>query len=558
IHEIDIELNIPVSFLEEDVTSAWKISRDEPIVVRLHLSSHDYLDYAVPPKIEVYQLSKKDKFSIGIQMAKILEVFILEQWKKISNKTLDNAISRSVSVPTELCNILKDDSALPDTSSFKTTAGPSQKPPPPSRQNSQPNCFKMYNKKLAKRQKSMVTSATTPNLASNAPLEDLTLLPSSTIKGLNSKNIPSLENGFLVQVFRYARQRIPTLNEYCIICDEPHVFQNGAMLKPAVCSRELCVFSYQTLHVMGDAAADIATGAEVVDLLVTMSKAACKSNRRTIIFDPYPTIVHPMKTTELALSPKNKDYSKIEEIMNMIPDMNSMSMFTSLELKTNLDVRNILAYPLLQWIISSNRSHIVKLSPNKIISSMATPHQFLLRSSPPAKEAKFCDLRKQYGSTFAFHGSGLENWHSIIREGLVVASGTSKQVNGSAYGKGIYLSPSSSISFGYSRMGYGVHRTQKGKTVEKPNQQPCYTIYNVFQKSTRFLNSNIINCIAICEVITSPELKKNNDIWVAANSDHVCTRFFFVYEDGQVGDSNINTQVTKYRNEIDKAMSDLP
>lgn len=33
------------------------------------------------------------------------------------------------------------------------------------------------------------------------------------------------------QVMKYARQRLPTLNEYCVICDEPHVFQNGAMLK---------------------------------------------------------------------------------------------------------------------------------------------------------------------------------------------------------------------------------------------------------------------------------------------------------------------------------------
>ena len=62
---------------------------------------------------------------------------------------------------------------------------------------------------------------------------------------------------------KYVRQRLPTLNEYCVVCDESHVFQNGAMLKPAVCARELCVFAFQTLGVMSDAAEDIATGAEV-------------------------------------------------------------------------------------------------------------------------------------------------------------------------------------------------------------------------------------------------------------------------------------------------------
>jgi hypothetical protein len=46
---------------------------------------------------------------------------------------------------------------------------------------------------------------------------------------------------------------------------------------------------------------------------------------------------------------------------------------------------------------------------------MHTPHQFLLLSSPPAKEAAFQEAKKKHGSTFAFHGSSIENWHSIIR-----------------------------------------------------------------------------------------------------------------------------------------------
>ena len=33
----------------------------------------------------------------------------------------------------------------------------------------------------------------------------------------------------------------------------------------------------------------------------------------------------------------------------------------------------------------------------------------------------------------------------------------------------------------------------------------------------------------------------------------MCTRFFFVYEDGKVGDSGIDTQQEKYLQEIRKA-----
>lgn len=147
---------------------------------------------------------------------------------------------------------------------------------------------------------------------------------------------------FSSQIMKYSEQRIPTLNEYCVVCDEQHVFQNGSMLKvsvrrrrrrrrnkqyrftkktsgkvtssmyikfsfcnwisyvigklishrwscegsriksekecvlffwhicflvcfmkPAVCTRELCVFSFYTLGVMSGAAEEVATGAEV-------------------------------------------------------------------------------------------------------------------------------------------------------------------------------------------------------------------------------------------------------------------------------------------------------
>ena len=34
------------------------------------------------------------------------------------------------------------------------------------------------------------------------------------------------------------------------------------------------------------------------------------------------------------------------------------------------------------------------------------------------------------------------------------------QMNGAAHGKGIYLSPQSNFSFGYSKMGHGVHNVK--------------------------------------------------------------------------------------------------
>ena len=56
------------------------------------------------------------------------------------------------------------------------------------------------------------------------------------------------------------------------------------------------------------------------------------------------------------------------------------------------------------------------------------------------KELEFKNLSNQYGYKSLFHGSNVSNWHNIIRMGLKNYSGTSKQVNGAAFGKGIYLS----------------------------------------------------------------------------------------------------------------------
>lgn len=43
---------------------------------------------------------------------------------------------------------------------------------------------------------------------------------------------------------KYSEQRIPTLNEYCVVCDEQHVFQNGSMLKVM---RKMSESAYSTI-----------------------------------------------------------------------------------------------------------------------------------------------------------------------------------------------------------------------------------------------------------------------------------------------------------------------
>ncbi|XP_050990502.1 protein mono-ADP-ribosyltransferase PARP6 isoform X1 [Labeo rohita] len=563
IDDVDIDLQINISFLDEEVATAWKVIRTEPIVLRLRFSLSQYLD-GPEPSVEVFQPSNKEGFSLGLQLKKILSTFTSQQWKHLSNEFLKaqqekrhswfkaggtikkfraglsifSPIPKSPSFPLIQDTVLKGKLNVPElrvTRLMNRSISCTMKNPKGELFSYPPNS-----------QTVAVPAGRAPAQITTRQLIELFF---SSQAGGHCKNIPTLEYGFLVQIMKYSEQRIPTLNEYCVVCDEQHVFQNGSMLKPAVCTRELCVFSFYTLGVMSGAAEEVATGAEVVDLLVAMCRAALESPRKSIIFEPYPSVVDPNDPKTLAFNPKKKNYERLQKALDSVMSIREMTQGSYLEIKKQMDKLDPLAHPLLQWIISSNRSHIVKLPLSRQLKFMHTSHQFLLLSSPPAKEARFRTAKKLYGSTFAFHGSHIENWHSVLRNGLVNASYTKLQLHGAAYGKGIYLSPISSISFGYSGMGKGQHRMPtKDELVQRYNRMNTMPQSRPIQ--SRFLQSRNLNCIALCEVITSKDLQKHGNIWVCPVSDHVCTRFFFVYEDGQVGDANINTQEPKIQKEI--------
>jgi hypothetical protein len=77
-----------------------------------------------------------------------------------------------------------------------------------------------------------------------------------------------------------------------------------------------------------------------------------------------------------------------------------------------------------------------------------TEYQF---RSAPAVEAR----RDSESSTrwYLFHGSSAGNWHSIVRNGVVVTSGTDLQSHGAVYGKGVYASDLLSTGMSYGNSG---------------------------------------------------------------------------------------------------------
>ncbi len=616
---VDVELFIPLDFLDHETASAWKIVLHEPkLAFQLQFSASCYLN-GPKPKINILQLPGKNvKHGIANQTKKILEAFIDSTWGSLSNEKVSSVAHRPTvgkdqpsKSPDRTSGSDSDSNRAPGTSVQDASGGGFPKDYASALDQLCGMGFPLEKAKIA-----LVESAGDMQEALNhilteddkktSPLPKLLSWfqnpnPRNSAKKLkrtnpetstkSAKEVPPLECGFLVQLIRYMYQRLPTLNEFCVVCDERHIFELEGMLKPTVCARELCVFAFQTLGVMSDAADDIASGPQVVQMLIAMAMAACLSGRRDAIFDPYPSVVDPRNPSTMSISPSKKEFTKVSQLLEILSHIAQLAQLGNGDLKKELDHRDSLAYPLLQWLINSNRSHIIKLPKEKHLRCMNTGHQFILMSDSPAKERQFREARKKHGSTFAFHGSSIENWHRILRVGLINASGTKYQMHGAAHGPGIYLSPRAEMSFGYSmarqRNFYPsppkAHRTlpqvqtpphvlahqmlrprlmrpqQHNQHQNKPKQMPQPSNPGFEAGSDRafmLTGQRNLYCIALCEVIKSGELKQNDTIWVMANPDHVCTRFFFLYEENRPAPvSNVISTKPEVIADIKKAMS---
>lgn len=132
------------------------------------------------------------------------------------------------------------------------------------------------------------------------------------------------------------------------------------------------------------------------------------------------------------------------------------------------------ALGLLRWIIASNRSCIIQVDkcPGQEDNDSSCAKfrldqkcsnvpdnwlQFRFAQGSPDKEQRFLNSLRveqgkfdpKYPTMFAFHGSGLQNWHSIIRHGLDFK----ETINGRAYGHGVYHAMDQDTSAAYAQIG---------------------------------------------------------------------------------------------------------
>lgn len=533
-----VVISFPIHDLLSEVSChAYGIlDRSLPVEIQLYFKrKHDYINSFDLPEVIVFQtvvvgtdpvlgeIKERRSFRFGTQLKNMLDSYFSQCWDRTSHEGFKYPQQPPVQVaPTSIGSSL-DDNSLSDN-------------------NNKSNPF---------------TISSFHEVYQKSQLD---------------KFIPSYYSieGFLCHVIRWIRHRIVTCVQYCIICDQYHtgIASTQNSLKPSVCERNLCVFQFQHLAIGKDEQGQnsINTGSGVLDLLVGFFRAAVFTSdreRRAAVLDPYPRVVGP--DHKFVFDPDHKDFVFLEKITRELP---SSKQLAGVDAAAALDKLFHGKHPacilLLQWIISSNRSYFTKLPQHLQLSKFIhTPHQFLLITASEEKQQKFEQLKKIEAAaaavaaaakndnnnnnknstttssssitSFGFHGSKAQNFHSILRNGLRNFSGTKLMSSGdAANAKSLYFAYDMQMSMNYARgtnskpatTSLIVTSNSNNNNNNNKSNQPQHEV--AYFDSTENIENNFF-CVALCEVISS-KIQPQSWCFTVADENAVLTRFLFVYQ----------------------------
>ncbi|KAL3470561.1 hypothetical protein BJX99DRAFT_45041 [Aspergillus californicus] len=208
-------------------------------------------------------------------------------------------------------------------------------------------------------------------------------------------------------------------------------------------------------------------------------------------------------------------------LLDMLPNVSEMKEF--IDHKKGGHLRSLSQWQdrihpsalyVLQWIIGSNRSVIMyDDNPQHQVSGMEGYIQFRFAQGAPDKEQRFVTsvnntasrLGLKYPTLFAWHGSPLCNWHSIVRESLHYK----ETAHGRSYGDGIYMAMDFHTSHSFSGSNSGFQTS----SWQWPNSE-----------------MKCVLAISLNEVVNAPsEFRCKNPYYVVQNVDWVQPRYLFVH-----------------------------
>ncbi|XP_068128536.1 protein mono-ADP-ribosyltransferase PARP16 [Hyperolius riggenbachi] len=204
------------------------------------------------------------------------------------------------------------------------------------------------------------------------------------------------------------------------------------------------------------------------DLKCSLFMSALRSYKRDSVLRPFPPFYS---------SDQCKDFEALIADANTLPSLQEF-----IQSKTKVDEKCL---DLLSWIMSEKLFTIKGLKKDKFEEVQALPGSPTLALPTPdflfeieyceKLNARFQEARGQRDVIYALHGSRLENFHSILHNGLHCHLNKT-----SLFGEGTYLTGDLSLALLYSPHGHGW---------------------------TRSLLGPVLSCVAVCEMIDHPDVK---------------------------------------------------
>eukprot|EP00040_Diaphanoeca_grandis_P000371 m.15237 g.15237 ORF g.15237 m.15237 type:complete len:390 (+) comp10492_c0_seq1:38-1207(+) len=262
------------------------------------------------------------------------------------------------------------------------------------------------------------------------------------------------------------------------------------------------------------------------DFVISMFTAAVLSYRRDTLIRPFPSHF---------ISPNDVEPNDFPRLMQCLEKLPSVPDFTrqanSIENDAVILLGWLLRQPGLQFS-SRDRAfydHIQELTGK---SSYKVAPDFIFEFKPQhdtKRDKDFEVLKEKHGVLTAYHGSALENFHSILTNGFL------NQFNKTAlYGEGTYFSSDLSVCMGFCAAGKSWDKSELGPRV---------------------------TCVAVCDVVKHPDVtlpggKIKHDFdrastvggskapptyVIVPNNDHVRLRYVFVYAEAATTTTSTST-----------------
>jgi len=268
---------------------------------------------------------------------------------------------------------------------------------------------------------------------------------------INKKKYESYDQivDFLVDI----NQIIPNLKKYCISCQTSLEVPSNEYSN---CGNDMCIYKMEEMPIGDYVLETYKKNPDKVNFLLMTSFQAIKSPRRQDIFEPFPN--HFLIEKKLS-KPERGVITTISGNKNAHDNKNWTLLDKTIGNHTHTDISKIInlstnenelkkklgndLYILIRFLILSNKCNInqVDLINCSNLKSLQVVHEF-------DKEEEF---RKKSGgiTVFLYHGSRIENWYSIMRNGIKVCSNTKMMTAGAAHGVGIYTSDNFNTSLTY-------------------------------------------------------------------------------------------------------------